>query len=529
MAAELLSDSAGAPGGKPAEAAPSLEVLDLSKTYNENTVLRGVGLTVMPGQIHALLGANGSGKSTLVKCVTGVVSPDPGATISICGRAMEHGFSPGRADEVGVRVVHQDAPLVDALPVAESVALHRGYPLRGGVFTSGRRLREQAQEIFNRVGVHVDPATPAALLSAAERAIVMLALALADMGGAARVVVLDEPTASLPADEADHFLSVAQEAARLGVGVLLVTHRLIEVSQRCDVVTVLRDGTVVANGPASEFDEARMLAEIVGPERDLSDASGARTKLAVKRFAPAPRDSDNADAPALSAQGISGGGVHDVSLRIAPGEVLGIAGIVGSRAESVGRLAAGLARLEAGELEIGGRSMGRRYGAMQAARHGVAFVPGDRLREGGIPSLTVGANIALPALGDYFRRRADARADFAAVVESFRVHPPDVRRVFGTLSGGNQQKVIIGKWALTRPRLFVLEDPAAGVDPGAREDIYAVLKGLQESGTAILVTSSEPEQLVRLADRVVVVKEGRIVEHLDRQHVTVTDITRAVL
>jgi ribose transport system ATP-binding protein len=530
MGTESLPTPGPLPLGPTLGAAPCLEVSDLSKTYLHTRVLHDASLVVEPGQIHALLGANGSGKSTLVKCVTGVVAPDHGARIAIDGAAPSGGFSPTRAHRLGIRVVHQEAPLVDGLPVADSVALHRGYRLRRGIFTSSRRMRAEAKAVFDRLGVEIDPATPAGALSAAERAIVMLALALADVDRGARLVVLDEPTASLPANESEHFLTAVEEAAAQGVGVLLVTHRLAEVSERCDTVTVLRDGRVVASGPVAEFDERRMLAEIVGPEAAPADVPAGAPASGVSRFAPEPRDDGGSERrPVLEARGLAGELVSGVDLELAPGEILGVAGIVGSGAAEVGRLIAGVARLRAGSLRFDGEPAEGRYGIAAALRHRVAYVPGDRMREGGIAGLSVAANIALPALRENFRRPRQGRESLRAVIDTFKVRPPDPSQPFGTLSGGNQQKAIIGKWALTRPRLFVLDDPTAGVDPGAREDIYAVLRGLQQAGTAILLISSEPDQLVRLARRVIVVRAGRVVEELVGDAVTVTGISRAAM
>ena len=511
--------------------APCLEATGLSKTYLQTRVLAEAAMRIGRGEIHALLGANGSGKSTLVKCVTGVVAPDSGAAIAVDGREPVGALSPGRAHELGIRVVHQEAPLVDGLAIADSIALHRGYPLRGRIFTSRRQMREQAAEILGRLEVEIDPETPAGTLSAAQRAMVMLALALADAEQGSRLIVLDEPTASLPAADADHFLSAVERAAARGAGVMLVTHRLAEVSERCHSVTVLRDGRVVATGPIGEFGEERMLAEIVGPELPGAAAGGSGAiDAGVARFMPvaalAPKPGPR---PMLEARGLAGAIVADASFTVAPGEILGISGIVGSGAEEIGRLIAGVERLRGGSLSFDGKEAPAPFGVRDATACGVAYVPGDRLREGGIAGLSVADNLALPNLRRYLRNPGEARAAFADAIGVFKVSPPQPQHPFGTLSGGNQQKVIIGKWALMRPRLFVLDDPTAGVDPGAREDIYAVLRGLQKAGTAILLISSEPEQLVRLARRVLVVRSGRVVEELTGDDVTVTAISRAAM
>jgi ABC-type sugar transport system ATPase subunit len=348
---------------------------------------------------------------------------------------------------------------------------------------------------------------------------VMLALALADVERGARLLVLDEPTASLPAADAERFLEAVKLAAQHDVGVLMVTHRLGEVLSLTSRVTVLRDGEVVHAGPTSECTEAGLIAEIVGPTAEARSVDVHRIHVS-ERFVPEQKAASGSGDALLEVTDLCGDIVDGVSLSVRPGELLGISGIVGSGVSELGRLIAGVSRPASGSVRVDGRELPAGFGPRQALKAGIAYVPGDRLNEGGVMSLTVRENLLLPNLRRYWMKRSLESSDFDEVVKALDVRPPDAARVFGTLSGGNQQKVIIGKWALLRPHVFVLDDPTAGVDPGAREEIYAVLRGLEQAGTGIVFISSEPEQLARLANRVLVVKEGRIVEQLEGDDVT---------
>ena len=506
----------------------------LSKTFGPARVLFDVDLTVKAGEIHALLGANGSGKSTLVRLITGVYQPDPGGRIEINGRPVSGHYSPNAATELGVRVVHQEAPLIDMLTLAETVALHRGFPTRFGALIRQRALARETERILGRLNVRATPDTLAGSLSAAERAMVMLALALADVDDAGRLLVLDEPTASLPAADAERFLDAVRLAAGHGIGVLMVTHRLKEVLELSTRVTVLRGGYVVFHGPTGTCSHDQLVGEIVGEDEASVSARDAGEVRQSPRFAPLPRSSRRAtmtesDPAALIVDRVCGETVVDVSFRLTAGEILGVSGIFGSGASEIGRLIAGVERRRSGLITVGGEALDRSAVPRDALALGVAYVPADRLREGGVLTLAVRDNILLPNLGRYWFRRGAAREDIQEVISAFDVRPPDPDQLFANLSGGNQQKVILGKWALLRPRVFVLDDPTAGVDPGARTEMFAVLRGLARAGVALLFISTEPEQLERVASRVIVVKAGRVVEELRGEAISEQAISRASL
>jgi ABC-type sugar transport system ATPase subunit len=497
----------------------------LSKTFGSARVLRDADLEIKAGEIHALVGANGSGKSTLIKCITGVERPDPGGRLELDGRDVLGDYSTAVAHDLGVRVVHQEAPLIDNLTIAETVGHHRGFPTTGGLINK-RRLARETRETFERLGLEVEPSALASTLSAPERAMLMLALALGS--GDASLIVLDEPTASLTSGDAQRFLDAVKTAAEHGAAVLLVTHRLGEVFGICTGITVLRDGEVVRRASTSDIDLDGLVDEIVGPS---VDRSAVGTKKVPERFlARRPESSAVAGvAPttALRAENLQAPTVDDLTMQVESGEILGVSGLLGSGASELCSLLAGAAPLQAGRVVVAGRELPKNFDSREAMAAGVSFVPGDRLREGGIGPLSLIENIALPNLGYYGVSRRRPLDDFGAIVDSLDVRPPEPRRAFGTLSGGNQQKVIVGKWALMRPTVFLLDNPTAGVDPGAREDILALLRGLAEAGTAVVVHSSEPEELARLATRVLVIKEGVIVAELKGPDVTERGITAA--
>jgi ABC-type sugar transport system ATPase subunit len=507
---------------------PRLRAEGLSKTFGSARVLKGADLEIGAGEIHALIGANGSGKSTLIKCITGVERPDRGGRLEIDGHEVHHEYSTNVAHDLGVRVVHQEAPLIDGLTLAETVGHHRGFPTAGPLIRR-RRLAKETAEIFARLGIEVSPSTLASSLSPPERAMVMLALALGSGDG--RLIVLDEPTASLTSGDAERFLEAVQETARQGAGVLLVTHRLAEVFGICSAVTVLRDGAVVDQTTTAETSPDKLVDEIVGPTVDREAVASAKVPerflSGYAKEAMAAGSGAGAAPLALDARGLAAEVVDDVSIQVRAGEILGISGLLGSGAAELCRILAGAAPLEAGSVQIAGRELPAGFGTRETMAAGVSYVPGDRLREGGIGQLSLAENMALPNLEHYGLNRRRRRDDFDEIVGALDVRPPEAQRAFGTLSGGNQQKVIVGKWALMRPAVFLLDNPTAGVDPGAREDILRLLRGLADAGTAVVVHSSEPEELSRLATRVLVVKEGRVVAELRGEELTERAITAA--
>jgi ribose transport system ATP-binding protein len=512
----------GAAPRRPA-GAPRLAARGVVKRFGDFVALDGVDLELRAGAVHALVGSNGSGKSTLVKIITGVHAADGSSRLEVNGAPITGGYDTRRARDLGVRTLHQDSPLVDAMRVEEIAGLFYGFPVAGG-WIRWRGLRRATQELLDRVAAGIGARDLAGSLTPAERATVGLALAPGTAAHAAPVIILDEPTSPLSDSEAERFLHRVRTAAAEGAAVLLVTHRLGEVASFCDEVTVLRGGAVVHRGSA-DIADAELVAHMVGPEHSVHRLAGDAPP--PERFAasggPAP------DGVVARVTGVSGVRVDGVDLTVRAGEIVGVTAIADADATELGRLIAGVDSRSAGTITIGPGALPARANPRRAAELGVAYLPAERLKESGIAELTVRDNLTVPAYGEYWRDRAREREDLALVLSALDVRPPEPGRRLDSLSGGNQQKALLGKWLLRRPRLLVLDSPTIGVDPAAREQIFALLRALTTTGTAAVLVSNEPEHLERLCDRVVVLDDGRVHDELTGDRVNEGEIRVACI
>jgi ribose transport system ATP-binding protein len=498
----------------------ALQIASLSKSFPGGKGLKGVALDLAPGSVHALLGQNGSGKSTLIKILAGVYQPDPGARARVGGIELELG-SARSARDAGIRFIHQDLGLIPELDVAENLALGADYSSR--VWLSDRRERRAAGALLERYGIGIDPGATLSTLSPAQQTLVAIARALGDDGGkggagsgadSRRVIVLDEPTAALQSAEVAHLFALIGTLKREGNAILYVTHRLEEIFAIADEVTVLRDGAVVATRPVEGLDHDSLVELIVG----------RRLEQTVTRRAPVDA------SVALEARGITGGIVDGVDLEVRHGEVVGLAGLLGSGYEQLLFLLAGGEARTSGDVLIDGRAVpGGDPAAAIAA--GIAFAPADRKRLSAIQSWSLRENVTLPALragtaGWLSDRReaVDARGWLARVEVE---HP--ARALLSTLSGGNQQRVVIARWLRTGAAAILLQEPTNGVDSGAKQAIYACLREAADLGTAVLFSSSDAEELVAVCDRVIVLNGGRIGSVLSGDALTVDTLLRACL
>jgi ribose transport system ATP-binding protein len=471
------------------------------KSFAGVDVLKGVNLDIQRGEIHALVGSNGSGKSTFVKLITGTYSADRGTEIEFHGEKYGTNLKPATARAMGVRAVHQEAPLIDQLTVAEHFGLEQGFPVGPVGYVRRRVLNRKAAEALDRVGAKVDPKSLASELSASQRAQTSLALAMADIDVGTGLLVLDEATALLPAPEAAPILDQVSQLAKEGIGVLIVTHRLGEVSDHAHRTTVLRDGEVVLEtGPTAPHDE--LVNSMVG--RTSDEAMASHHELAKRTV-------DRTKDPVLRVSGLTGAGfVEDVSFEVHGGEILGIAGIGGSGTSEVARMLSGAEHRDGGEIEIDGKRAGKHWTARHAINAGVCFLPQDRHAEGGVLTLSLEQNVSLPRYDDYFLKTKSEHSDVDSVINELDVQPPERTKTFDEFSGGNQQKALLGKWLQLNPHVLVLDDPTYGVDPNARETLLHKVAELAEGGAAVVVISTEPEQLARVSDRVLVMRSGRL-------------------
>ena len=482
---------------------PILQIAALSKAFAGQPALDGVDLEVESGEVHALLGQNGSGKSTLVKILAGYHTPEPGARAWVDGEELDLGSSQS-ARACGIRFVHQDLGLVETISTVENLALGRGFTESSAWRIRWGRESRRAREAVARLGFEIDVRRPVAELTAAERTGVAIARALIGWEDEVRLLVLDEPTAALPVADVDRLFAAVRSIRGRGLSVLFVSHHLEETFEIGDRVTILRDGRKIATEPVAGLDEGR-LAELIVGRTLIPDGPGLHS------------GSVGEDAGALlRAERISGRTVADVSLTVAPGEVLGVTGLRGSGADEIAGLIAGKHPRQ-GPVSVDGASL---IGAdpRDAQAKGVALVPGDRLVDGIVTAMTVRENITLTGVGAHMHgprlSRASERQEARQWIERLGIVTTGPEASILTLSGGNQQKVLLARALRTDPRVLVLDDPTKGVDVGAKAEIHRLVADVARGGSAVLIASSDTEELVTLCDRVLVMRDGRVARAL---------------
>ena len=475
---------------------PLLAVVSVRKAFAGVQALAGVSFDVRAGEVHALVGENGAGKSTLIRIMTGAETPDAG-TLLVGGQTLS-ALDPASARAIGIAAIYQQPSLFPDLTVAENIALSIE---TGGVWRRvNRRARlDRARDLLARAGASIDPARLAATLSLPEQQLVEIARAI---GADARIVIMDEPTASLGDHEVRHLFSVIRALRDAGSAVIYISHRLDEVFEIADRVTVLRDGAAVATRQIAEVDREGLIAMMVGRE--------VTQMYPPRREAPAL-----ANSAALELVRVSNpaAGVMDVSLSIARGEIVGLAGLVGCGRSELAETIFGLAPARSGEIRIDG-AVARIDSPAQAIAHGVGYVPKDRRQHGVVPEMTVTQNTGLANLKAVSRagliRPAIERRAAEGFIGQLRIKTPSAGVAVDTLSGGNQQKVALARWLMTDPRVLILDEPTQGVDVGAKAEIQAIIADLAARGVAILLISSELPELLGLCDRVAVMRAGTI-------------------
>ena len=485
---------------------PLLSLSNIAVAFGGVQAVRGVSFDVRPGEVHALVGENGAGKSTLIRVMTGAVRADTG-TVAIGGQPVERP-DPTRMRALGVAPIYQQPALLPDLSVAENLAfgLEHGRAFRR---IDWRARRARATELLARVGIALDLDRPAGTLRMAEQQLVEIARAL---GTRARVLLLDEPTAALTDVEAARLFTLVRGLRADGVGCVYISHRLEEVMALADRVSVLRDGRLMATLPIAEVTRDGMVRSMVGRDVDLG--------LGVPK---PPADASARDVLTLHEVGCAASRIAGVSLRVAAGEIVGLAGLVGAGRTELARVLFGLTPADAGTIAIDGR-IHRLLTPADAVRLGIAYVPEDRRQHGVIGAMSVAANTSLASLHRIARfgllDRAAERADAQRFVTDFAIRTPSIDAPVSTLSGGNQQKVALARWLATRPRLLILDEPTQGVDIGAKAEIHRLVRALAADGLAILLISSELTELLGLAHRIGVMRGGRLVGMLDHADAT---------
>jgi ribose transport system ATP-binding protein len=494
-----------------------LEFRDIGKSFFGVSVLRGVTLALRPGHVLGLVGENGAGKSTLMNVLGSVFPPDSG-TMTLAGQPYAPG-SPAEAGRRGIAFIHQELNLFPNLSIAENLFLP-AFPRRRRPWLpwiDRRHTHARARELLEAVDLRRPPETPVEDLSPGERQLVEIARALTIE---ARVIIFDEPTTSLTAHEAGRLFALIRGMKARGIATIYISHVLGDVLRLCDDVAVLRDGQLVGSGPVGEFTADRMITLMVG--RSLGQLFPERTA--------APSQEVVLEARGLAQPGVVAG----VSFALHRGEVLGVAGLMGSGRTELARILFGLDPCTGGEVLLGGVPLGR-LPPRERIRRGLAFLTEDRRAEGLMMEASIAENIALASLPAFARRgtglvdRRRADEAVAAAGRAAQLRTPEARRAVKTLSGGNQQKVVLAKWLLTRPAVLILDEPTRGVDVGARHEIYRLIDRRAAEGAGVLMISSEIEELMGLCDRILVLSRGEIRAAFDRRAFDREAILRAAL
>ncbi|MCY0385862.1 sugar ABC transporter ATP-binding protein [Robbsia sp. Bb-Pol-6] len=494
--ADVMAPAGEPPGSK--RETPLIQLDGISKRYGGVQALSSVSLTLQRGEVHCLCGQNGSGKSTLIKIIAGVEQPDAQSRITIDGQTETH-LTPAISTRLGVQVIYQDLSLFPNLTVAENIAIGQHAGRWHRVNRNG--MRETARQAMTQLGIALDPRMRVAELGIAQRQLVAICRAMAAQ---ARIVVMDEPTASLTRHEVDALLALTRQLQERGIAVLFVSHRLDEVMEVAEQVTVLRDGVSQGCFPAAEMNDERLTTLMTG------QAYGYR-----------PRRVDHSRAPvALSTQGLSRAGEYeDITLQVRAGEILGVTGLLGAGRTELALSLFGMTRPDRGEIRVDGHAVHLAHNR-DAIRHGIAYLAEDRLSLGLVVEQSIGANIIVSVLdsltnglGLISSRRRDAAVKRG--IERLRIKTRDADNAVSTLSGGNQQRVVLAKWLATEPGVLILDSPTVGVDIGAKDGIYEVIRELAAQGMAVIMISDEIPEVLFHSDRIVVMRQGRIVsEHI---------------
>jgi ribose transport system ATP-binding protein len=473
-----------------------VEMRNITKVFPGVVALDDVTFVSDAGEVHAVVGENGAGKSTLMKILAGVYQPDAGE-IRFDGQPVRIS-SPYEAQRLGISIIYQELNLLPDMTVAENVFLGRE-PVGPLGLVDGPRLEQQAKEVLHRLGVDLDPHQRLGRLSVAQAQMVEIAKALSLN---ARLVIMDEPSATLGGRDLDYLFDAIRALKKQGVGVVYISHRIAEIFQIADRVTVFKDGKVVGTHAVAAIDRPALVRMMIG--RTLSEAFPPRSSTPGEEI--------------LRVEGITcTGRLKDVCLTVRRGEIVGIAGLVGAGRTELAEAVFGARRLDGGEVYVRGKKT-----SIRSPRHAVAdrfgFLTEDRNEGGLVLGLALQENVALPSLGRRqrwgFVDQAAERQTVAAIAEDLRIRTPSLRQDVEYLSGGNRQKVVLAKWLVSGPDLLIFDEPTRGIDVGAKAEIWSLMRHLADAGKAILMISSELPEIVGMSDRILVFHRGRVVGDL---------------
>ena len=481
-----------------------VEMVRICKSFFGVKVLDDVTFSVAPGEIHALAGENGAGKSTLMKILQGVYTMDSGE-IRIAGEKVSiHSFQDAR--KFGIGMVFQEFSLVPELTVAQNIFLDREHKNRFGFFDEKQTI-SQAKLVMEELGLDIDVTAKVSTLGRAYQQLTEIAKAIA---GEAKILILDEPTASLAKEEVDALFIVLKQLTARGVSIVYISHRMDEIYQICNRITILRDGKKIAVSDLEDITPQEIIAHITG-RKDVEMLSHQGKE--IKR----------SSAPIFEAEDIQvGNKVNNVSFKLYPGEVLGLAGLMGSGRTELVRAIFGLDKKDSGSIKIEGNEI-RIKSPQEAMNNGIAFIPEDRRRQGLVMEHSVKQNILATNLSSLshlsFLKFSKINQVVQNAITDFEVRPAESNREVRLLSGGNQQKVVIAKWMATKPKIVLMDEPTVGVDIGTKVEIMKLVRSFADEGKAVILISSELPELLGVCDRILVIRKGQIAEDLERQEI----------
>jgi ribose transport system ATP-binding protein len=477
-----------------------LELRGIVKTYPGVTALDDITVSFDRGEVHALIGENGAGKSTLIKVISGAIRPDSGK-IALGGQSYDR-LDPRSSRELGVGVIYQEFNLVPALSVAENIFL--GEPIRKGVVVQKKEMIERSGDILRDLRIDLDPHALVRDLSVAYKQVVEIAKAISRR---VKILIMDEPSAPLTNAEVRALFDLVRNLKGKGVTVIYVSHRLEELFQIADRVTIMRDGKYVSTKAIKDTNRQDLICDMVG--RACLDGYPTKETECGKLL--------------LEVRGVSGKGIHDASLSLRAGEILGISGLVGAGRTELARAIFGADAREGGEIFLEGRKLDIRRPA-DAIREGIALIPEDRKLQGLLLGMSVKENISIARLKSISSASVIGKEEEKRIAEGFReslhIKTPSMNQKARNLSGGNQQKIVLAKWLATKSKVLIFDEPTRGIDVGAKQEIYRLMRSLSAEGKGIIMISSEMPELLGLSDRIIVLCEGRIVGELGREEAT---------
>lgn len=486
----------------------SLTMRGISKSYSGVAAVQGVDFSVRPGEVHALIGENGAGKSTLLNILSGVRAADSGE-ILVEGQVIQM-KNPLSARHAGIAMIHQELQHVPELSVAQNMFLGRPLTKLKGLFVDRKAQYKRAVAILRRLDPGIDPDEPIKNLKVSQQQIVEIARALLDE---AKIIAMDEPTSSLTPTEFERLAELISDLKSMNVSLIYVSHKMNEIFKVCDRATILRDGKQVGVVNICDETEETIVTKMVGRKIEKVHHHSYATGREVLRVEGLSRDN----------------AVRSATFSVGAGEVLGIAGLVGSGRTELLKLIAGIDAKTGGSIEVEGVAV-KNHNVSSAIRAGIGLVPEDRKKEGIIKERAVKMNMALPSMGRFTRygllKRNQLDKTALNVMTDLRLRPLNIEKPIGTLSGGNQQKVIIGRWVAADNKVFLFDEPTRGIDIGAKSEIYNLIEKLAQQGKAIVVVSSEMPEIIRISDRVLVMREGKITKELNGDEITEENIAR---